>query len=97
MKLAISYKPMLNCNDTAQLISLAQDHRMGLWRRLQLRLHNMVCETCRGYEKFVQSIGQSLRADKSLFAMPASAKRVLRVRIQKAHPDFRAGSIDSGE
>jgi predicted anti-sigma-YlaC factor YlaD len=42
---------MLNCKEASALMSQALDRRLSLWERANLRLHLLVCEGCRRFER----------------------------------------------
>ena len=42
---------MLNCRQVSHLVSEAQDRRLGLLERWQLRMHLKVCEGCRHFQE----------------------------------------------
>lgn len=45
---------MINCRDTAQLVSESMDRKLPWRRRLQVRLHLFVCDNCSRYNKQLQ-------------------------------------------
>lgn len=42
---------MLTCREATELMSQAQDRRLGLRERLGLRLHLMVCAGCTNFRR----------------------------------------------
>lgn len=82
MQILVSRKPMLNCEDTATLISLARGHRIGLWRKVQIHFHNAFCEACSKYYKFVERIGKKIRSDASAEPMPAAMRAALKRKLK---------------
>ena len=49
---------MLNCRDTAQLVSESMDHRLPWQRRLQVRIHLFMCDNCARYKKQLRLLRQ---------------------------------------
>lgn len=84
MRAEITRWPMLNCEDTGKLISMSKDHRIGLWRRTQIRLHIAMCDVCKGYYKFVYRIGGQIRKDSVKVRMPAEMREALKANIEKS-------------
>lgn len=73
---------MLGCEDTQKLISLSRDHRVGFWRRTQIRLHIAMCGVCRGYYRFVNRIGSHARRDVEGVTMPSEMRARLYERLK---------------
>lgn len=40
---------MMNCKQASELASKTLDSKLGLWQRLSLRFHLMMCRLCRTY------------------------------------------------
>ncbi|MDH5545557.1 MAG: zf-HC2 domain-containing protein [Gammaproteobacteria bacterium] len=40
---------MLSCKDITQMASDYRDHHMGVWQRMQFRVHLMMCTHCRRF------------------------------------------------
>ena len=52
---------MLNCEEAARLMSLAQEKKLSRWERIQLRFHNLICPPCDYLEKnlgFLRKLSQ---------------------------------------
>jgi hypothetical protein len=47
---------MLSCRDVTQRISGDDGASDGLWTRIQLRMHLLVCRHCRRYERQMRAI-----------------------------------------
>jgi hypothetical protein len=58
----------------------------GWWRRLQLRLHLLICRHCRGYARQMRRIGETLR---SLWSTPGEEQ----ARLER----LARGILDVGE
>lgn len=86
MRIDITRWPMLNCEDTGKLISMSKDHRIGFWRRSQIRLHIAMCDVCKGYYKFVYRIGGQVRKDSVKTQMPVEMREALKARLNKSLP-----------
>lgn len=52
----------MNCNDASLLASEAMDHRLGLPRRLGLRVHRMLCRSCDRFSRQLQKLRDILRS-----------------------------------
>lgn len=61
---------MLNCRRATELLSEAQDHKLEWRQRLSLRMHTMLCSSCRN---FGRQLGD-LRDYSSLFAGQSDEK-----------------------
>ncbi len=86
MQVPVSRKPMLNCRDTGTLISLARDHRVGVWRKIQIRMHVAMCDACRKYYKFVERIGLKAREDSAVDKMPEAMHKKIEARLKSWNP-----------
>lgn len=82
MQIPVSRKPMLNCEDTGTLISLARDHRVGMWRKMQIHMHIAMCDACRKYYKFVERIGVKVRYDVPPEKMPEAMRKAIEARLK---------------
>ena len=83
VRINITRWPMLGCEDTGRLISLSKDHRVGFWRRTQVRLHIAMCDVCKGYYKFVYRIGNQARQDVPKVLMPQELRVQLQEQLKK--------------
>ncbi len=52
---------MLNCKQATALMSQGMDKKLGLWRQTSLRIHLMVCDGCRNFNKQLQFLRAGLR------------------------------------
>lgn len=52
---------MLSCKEVNRLLSEAQDRPLGLRERLPLRLHLVMCQGCRNFEKQLDLLRQASR------------------------------------
>lgn len=52
---------MLTCQDVSKLISESLDHRLSLWKRLNLWMHLCMCGLCWGFRKTVVRIRKETR------------------------------------
>ncbi|MGD9548371.1 MAG: hypothetical protein AB7V45_12610 [Candidatus Krumholzibacteriia bacterium] len=52
---------MLKCNEVSRLAATEEIARAGLLRRLEYRLHLMMCRHCRTYVRQVALIGDAAR------------------------------------
>ena len=53
---------MIDCREAARLISQHADRPLPLWRRVQLRLHLLVCDACTNFSRQVQQLRKGVRA-----------------------------------
>jgi hypothetical protein len=54
-------KLKLDCKDVSRLISNAQDQDLPPAERAQLRLHLVICETCRNVDEQMQFIRRAMK------------------------------------
>lgn len=52
---------MLTCKQAAALLSQSQDRRLVLRERLALRLHLLVCDACRNFQRQVDFLSRTGR------------------------------------
>ncbi|MDE2260452.1 MAG: zf-HC2 domain-containing protein [Betaproteobacteria bacterium] len=52
---------MLNCKQATALMSLGMDKKLGVLQKTSLRLHLMMCEGCRNFNKQMQLLREGLR------------------------------------
>ncbi|MGM0564141.1 MAG: zf-HC2 domain-containing protein [Pseudomonadota bacterium] len=53
---------MLNCHQATQLMSRAQDEKLTLAKRGQLRMHLLMCSACNQFSRQVKSLRHISRA-----------------------------------
>lgn len=53
---------MLNCHEVTQLCSQELERPLGLWERLSLRAHLMMCDGCSNFRGQMGSIREAMRA-----------------------------------
>ncbi len=56
---------MLTCKDASRLVSETQDRPLGIWERLGLRLHILMCVNCRRFERQIQLLRKVVRKSTS--------------------------------
>jgi hypothetical protein len=54
-------KLKIDCKDVSRLISNAQDQDLPPAERVQLRLHFVICETCRNVDEQMQFIRRAMK------------------------------------
>ena len=52
---------MLSCKDVSKLLSQARERPLGLWERLGLNLHLMMCTGCANFRKQLDFISAAMR------------------------------------
>ena len=52
---------MLNCKQATALMSRGMDKKLGILQKTSLRLHLMMCEGCRNFNKQMQFLREGLR------------------------------------
>jgi len=52
---------MLNCKETSELLSQAQDRLLTTGDRLRLRLHLLLCAGCRNFSRQLEFMRATLR------------------------------------
>ena len=57
---------MLNCRQVSELVSIAEDRRLGWLERWRLRAHLRVCEGCRQFQKQVAFLRGAIRRHPAL-------------------------------
>lgn len=84
---------MLNCKETAELISRRLDQRLSRWQRLNLRVHLMMCGGCSIYKHQIETLHQLFREHFSASqagepSLPDEARRRIkqRLRDEAQHP-----------
>ncbi len=53
---------MLNCREVTQLCSQELERPLGLWERLSLKAHLMMCDGCSNFRDQMGSIREAMRA-----------------------------------
>jgi predicted anti-sigma-YlaC factor YlaD len=54
-------KLKLDCQDVSRLLSDAQDNELPAAERARLRLHLVICQTCRNVDEQMQFIRQAMK------------------------------------
>jgi predicted anti-sigma-YlaC factor YlaD len=54
---------MLNCQDTAQLLSDSMDRRLGLYTGLRIYMHLRICRLCQAYNRHLHLLRDLVRQD----------------------------------
>ena len=52
---------MLNCKQAAALMSQGMDRKLGMFQRMSLRFHLMMCSGCRNFNKQMEFLRQGCR------------------------------------
>jgi hypothetical protein len=56
---------MLNCKEASQLVSRQLDEPLPLGRRIELRLHLLLCVACRRFEQQAALLREAMRRYRS--------------------------------
>lgn len=78
---------MLTCKDASHLISRAQDRPLGFRERFGLRMHLLLCESCRRFEQQMRLLRIAMQAMRDKFTvddqveLPAEARERIRQRL----------------
>lgn len=78
---------MLTCKHASQMISESQEHPLGIWERVSLRLHLWMCVSCRRFERQIHFLRRSLRTLASRADMDTQGPKLsteVQDRIRKA-------------
>jgi predicted anti-sigma-YlaC factor YlaD len=54
-------KAWLTCREASALLSRAQDARIGALARARVRLHLLVCDACRNFERNLAIVREAIR------------------------------------
>ena len=79
----IKISPFLNCEETARLISLSRDGKIGRWRKIQVFLHLSMCDACTLFERFINKTGDLLNTSTSDEKMPPAMRDKLKKKLDK--------------
>ncbi len=63
---------MLNCREATRLLSEAQEHPLKLNEKWSLKMHIMMCSSCRNFEKQMLVLRQMARGYAKGFAESAT-------------------------
>jgi len=75
--------PMISCEEAARLISLSRDTRIGFFKKIQLRLHLLMCDPCNSFSRLVNGIGKILQTGEEEASMPETMRDKLQKRLKK--------------
>jgi hypothetical protein len=53
---------MIDCREASRLISQNADRPLAFRRRLQLRVHLLICDACTNFSRQVKQLGKGVRA-----------------------------------
>lgn len=53
---------MLNCHDATRLLSEGRDRDLSIKERMTLKVHVMLCASCRNFEKHMGTISRAAKA-----------------------------------
>jgi hypothetical protein len=94
---------MLRCHEVTQLVASDAIAHAGLFRRLELRMHLLMCRHCRNYVRQIGLIGAGARALWGAMAPCEEDVAALEVRVLGAlghaappRPDDRPGYPPQG-
>ena len=75
---------MLRCHEVTHLVASDAVVRAGLFRRLELRMHLLMCRHCRNYVRQIAVIGAGARALWGAMAPRAEEVAALEARVLRA-------------
>lgn len=82
---------MLNCKEVTQLVSESFDRRLSLRERFGLRLHTMMCSTCRLFRqlqhrihKAIVTCGRRASSESQASPLPDDARTRIDTVVQAA-------------
>ncbi|MCA1733533.1 MAG: hypothetical protein LC732_08015 [Acidobacteria bacterium] len=52
---------MLTCREVADALARAPAERWGVWRRMAIRLHLLMCGDCHRYAAQIDAVGHAVR------------------------------------
>ncbi len=85
---------MLRCHEVTHLVASDEIARLGLWKRVELRLHLLMCRHCRHYVQQLQRIREAARRLWAEEPDPA-AEAALREKVLAAlQPEIEARRDD---
>ena len=57
----------MNCKQATQLMSESHDRQLTRWQRLSLRMHLLICNGCRSYNKHLDFISKAMQQMRDRF------------------------------
>jgi len=51
---------MLTCKEASRLFSQGLDRKLGLWDRLRLRLHLVICDACSAFTRQMKFLRRAI-------------------------------------
>lgn len=80
-------KWFLNCRETSELVSRAQDQDLPFSGRMAMRLHLAICENCARFAHQLQEMRRQFRveiaADDDAAGLPPEARQRIEQELQK--------------
>ena len=52
---------MLSCKEVTRLVSQGLDRRLGLWDRLRLRVHLLICDACTAFSRQMEFLRRAVQ------------------------------------
>ena len=84
----MEFKIMLNCKETARLISDELEHPIPLYSRMLLKMHLVMCSACTQYRRQIKAlknlITQRIKSGKEPLLSKSSLSDEIRNRIKSA-------------
>lgn len=84
----MEFKIMLNCKETARLISDGLEHPIPLYSRMLLKMHLFMCSACTQYRRQIKAlknlITQRVKSGKEISTPESSLSNEVRSRIKSA-------------
>jgi hypothetical protein len=85
---------MLNCRETAELLSQSLEKNLSLWTRIKIRIHLMMCAFCIRFKKQMDFLHRTISDSReelnslplaSVSDMPEDLKKRIQANLQQ-HP-----------
>ena len=81
MYIKVKKNLFINCAETSELISLSRDNKVGLWRKMQIRMHLSMCDACTRFERFVHKTGDVLKSSPAKAEMPDALRKKIKRKM----------------
>ena len=52
---------MIDCKGVHQLVASGEEQELGFMKKMELKIHMMMCKHCRGYSDQIRAMGEAIR------------------------------------